>query len=106
MPGAYLSELDCLQKQALALRLMLDCGIFPTDMETPATHSASGIAITGIEDDNPDRAYGRESLDFTKEPFLFREGTTAWAHDYLQLIALAVVSLSLTFLKGVGLCAL
>ena len=40
-----------------------------TDMKLPATHSASGIAITGIEDDNPDRAYGRESLDFTREPF-------------------------------------
>ena len=48
-----------------------------TDTKLPATHSASGIAIAGIEDDNPDRAYGRESLDFTKEPFLFREGTTA-----------------------------
>jgi len=51
--------------------------IFVTDTKLPATHSASGIAIAGIEDDNPDRAYGRESLDFTKEPFLFREGTTA-----------------------------
>ena len=40
-----------------------------TDMKLPATHSASGIAIAGIEDDNPDRAYGRESLDFTREPF-------------------------------------
>jgi len=56
---------------------MLDCGIFPTDMETPATHFASGIAITGIENDNPDRAYGRESLDFTGRPFPTREDTTA-----------------------------
>jgi len=51
--------------------------IFVTDMKLPAMHSASGIAITGIKDDNPDCAHGRESLDFTKEPFLFREGTTA-----------------------------
>ena len=40
-----------------------------TDMKLPATRFAFGIAITGIEDDNPDRAYGRESLDFTREPF-------------------------------------
>jgi len=47
--------------------------IFVTDTQLPATHSASGIAITGIEDDNPDRAYGRESLDFTGRPFPTRE---------------------------------
>jgi len=47
--------------------------IFVTDTKLPATHSASGIAITGIEDDNPDRAYGRESLDFTGRPFPTRE---------------------------------
>jgi hypothetical protein len=41
---------------------------FVTDMELPAKPSDSGIAIT-ITDDNPDRAYGRESLDFTREPF-------------------------------------
>jgi len=38
------------------------------DMDHPASLSASGIAITGTEflDDNPDRAIGRESLDFTR----------------------------------------
>jgi len=47
--------------------------IFVTDTQLPATRFASGIAITGIEDDNPDRACGRESLDFTGRPFPTRE---------------------------------
>jgi len=47
--------------------------IFVTDMKLPATHSAFGIVTTGIKDDNPDRAYGRESLDFTGRPFPTRE---------------------------------
>jgi hypothetical protein len=47
--------------------------IFVTDTQRPATHFAFGIAIAGIEDDNPDRAYGRESLDFTGRPYPTRE---------------------------------
>jgi len=52
---------------------MLGYDIFVTDTPIPATRFVSGIVITGIEDDNPDRAYGRESLDFTGRPFPTRE---------------------------------
>lgn len=56
---------------------MLGYDIFVTDIQHPAAHSVFGIVIIGTEDDNPDRAYGRESLDFTGRPFPTREDTTA-----------------------------
>jgi len=45
------------------------------DTDHPAPLSAFGIAIIGTEflDDNPDRAIGRESLDFTRAVPLVNE---------------------------------
>ena len=47
------------------------------DTDHPVPPFASGIAITGIEflDDNPNRAIGRESLDFTRAVPLVNETT-------------------------------